>query len=99
MNKETGELMEYRHLIGNPKYRELWQNSYGNELARLAQGMPGRVKGTDKILFIHKKDVPAHCWRDITYGRIVVSYIPTKDDANSCSLSSRSEELRLQVLL
>ena len=26
LNKETGELMEYHHLIGNPKYRELWQN-------------------------------------------------------------------------
>ena len=24
LNKKTGELMEYRHLIGNPKYRELW---------------------------------------------------------------------------
>ena len=41
LNEETGELMEYRHLIGNPEYRELWQNSYGNELGRLAQGMPG----------------------------------------------------------
>ena len=55
LNKETGELMEYCHLILNPKYRELWQNSYKNELGRLAQGMPGRVKGTNTIFFIHKK--------------------------------------------
>ena len=43
-NEETGDLMEYCHLIGNPKYREMWQNSYRNELGRLAQGMPGRVE-------------------------------------------------------
>ena len=60
LNKETGELMEYRHLIGNSKYRKLWQNSYGNKLGRLAQGMSGRVEGTNTFFFIHKKDVPAH---------------------------------------
>ena len=87
LNEETGELMEYRHLIFNPKYSELWQNSYGNKLGRLAQGMPGRVEGTDIIFFVHKKDVPAHRWRDITYGRIVVSYIPTKDEPNRTRLT------------
>ena len=81
MNEETGELMEHRHLIGNPKYRKLWQRSYGDEVGHLAQGMPGRVEGTDTIFFIKKKDVPAHRWRDITYGRIVVSFRPAKDDA------------------
>ena len=30
LNEETGKLMEYRHLIGNPKYRKLWQRSYGD---------------------------------------------------------------------
>ena len=24
LNEDTGELMEYRHLIGDPKYREIW---------------------------------------------------------------------------
>ena len=69
--------MEYRHLIGNPKYRKLWQSSYGEKIGRLAQGMPGQVEGTNTIFFIKKKDVPAHHWRDITYGRIVVSFRPT----------------------
>ena len=59
LNEDTGELMEYHRLIRNPKYRELWTNSYGNELGRLAQEMPIRVKGTDTILFIHKNQVPA----------------------------------------
>ena len=55
LNEDTGELMEYRHLIRDPKYREMWGQAYGNELGRLAQGMEGRVKGTNKILFIPKK--------------------------------------------
>ena len=61
LNKETCELMEYCHLIGNPKYRELWQHSYGNEVGQLAQGMPGRVEGTDTIFFIHRKEVLTDC--------------------------------------
>ena len=59
LNEDTGELMEYRHLIGDPKYREIWGQSYGNELGRLAQGMEDCVKGTNNILFIAKEDLPA----------------------------------------
>jgi hypothetical protein len=44
---ENGELLKYRHLIANPKTRATWTHLYGNELGRLAQGMPGRAKGTD----------------------------------------------------
>ena len=54
LNEDTGELMEYRHLIGSPKYREIWGQAYGNELGRLAQGMKGRVKVTNTIFFISK---------------------------------------------
>jgi hypothetical protein len=32
LNDETGELMEYRHLVSNPKYRDTWKNAYGKEL-------------------------------------------------------------------
>ena len=55
LNKDIGELMEYRHLIGDPKYREIWEQYYGNELGRLAQGMEGHVKGINTILFICKR--------------------------------------------
>ena len=76
LNKDTGELMEYRHLTGNPKYREIWGQAYGNELDRLAQGVEGRVKGTNTIFFISKEDLPASRWKDVTYGHIVVNYRP-----------------------
>jgi hypothetical protein len=32
LNNETGELMEYRHLVSNPKYHNTWKNAYDKEL-------------------------------------------------------------------
>ena len=32
LNDETGELMEYQHLVSNPKYHDTWKNAYGKEL-------------------------------------------------------------------
>jgi hypothetical protein len=29
LNHDTGELMEYRHLIAEPKYRKIWKPAYG----------------------------------------------------------------------
>eukprot|EP00804_Cyclotella_cryptica_P006226 CCRYP_020767-RA/>CCRYP_020767-RA protein AED:0.16 eAED:0.16 QI:0/0/0/1/1/1/2/0/846 len=52
LDTDTGELLEYRHLIKNPKYCTIWKNAYGKELGRLAQGIPGTVKGTNTIVFI-----------------------------------------------
>ena len=80
LDEDTGELMEYRAVMRNPKYRPLYAKSYTKELGRLAQGVPGLVKGTDTIVFITKKDVPLERWRDVTYGRVVIDYRPEKSD-------------------
>ncbi len=58
LDGKTGELLEYRHLIARPKYKQAWGASFGNEIGRLAQGMPGRVKGTDTMFFVDKSRVP-----------------------------------------
>ena len=58
LDEDTGELMEYRRLMKNPKYRTLYRDSYAKELGRLAQGMPGLAEGTNTIFFIPKKEVP-----------------------------------------
>jgi hypothetical protein len=55
---KQGKLLEYRHLIANPKTRATWTHSYGNELGCLAQGMSGQTKGTDTIFFIPWHKVP-----------------------------------------
>ena len=74
LNEETGELMEYRHLVANPKYREIYKPAYGKELGRLTQGIPGIVQGTNTIVFIHKNEVPSDRWKDVTYGRICANF-------------------------
>ena len=76
LDKDTGELMEYRRLMKNPRYRTLYRDSYAKELGRLAQGMHGLAEGTNTIFFISKKEIPSDRWRDVAYGRIVVNYRP-----------------------
>ncbi len=63
-NDKTGELMEYHQLVSHPKYRHTWKNAYGKELGRLAQGLPGIVKGTNTIAFIQKQSVPQDRLKD-----------------------------------
>ena len=65
LDGETGELLEYRHLIKRPKYKDECGYSFGNEIGRLAQGMPGRNNGTNTIFFVDKCEVPADRWPDV----------------------------------
>ena len=69
------------------KVCELWGKSYGNGLGRLAQGMPGRVEGTNTIFFINKGDVLIAYWREVTYGRVVAKERPEKTDRNRTRLT------------
>ena len=71
LEKEAGELLEYRHLVKRPMYKKDWDIYFGNSIRRLAQGMPGRNKGTNTIFFINKSEVPDNRWKDIAYSRIV----------------------------
>jgi hypothetical protein len=80
LDEDTSKLMEYCAVMKNPKYFPLYATSYTKELGRLAQGVPGLVKGTDTIIFIPKHNVPHERWQDVTYGRIVVNYCPEKYD-------------------
>ena len=45
------------------------------------------MKDTDIIFYIEKINIPADCWKDVTYGRIVVSYRPEKSDPNRTRLT------------
>ena len=78
MDGETGKLLKYRQLMTRPQYKEVWGKSSGNEIGRLAQGIPGRVDGTDTIFFVEKQDVPCDRMKDITYGKFCVTANLTK---------------------
>jgi hypothetical protein len=77
---EGGELLEYKQLIANPKTRATWTHSYGNEIGRLAQGMSGHNTGTNKIIFIHKNQVPKERVKDVTYVLMTTLIRPEKID-------------------
>ena len=71
LDEDTSKLMEMIHIMKNPKCRELWGKLYGNKLGCLAQGIPGRVEGTDTIFFIDKQYIPTARWLDVTCGRVI----------------------------
>jgi hypothetical protein len=54
----NSELLEYWHLIAIPTTRATWTYLYGNEIRRLAQGMPGQNTGMNTIHFIPRDRVP-----------------------------------------
>jgi hypothetical protein len=58
LNKETGKLLNYCQLLVHPKYRKDWSVSSANEFGRLAQGVGGRITGTNTIFFIHESEIP-----------------------------------------
>ena len=88
LDKETGKTLEFRQLRNHPKYKEIWNTSYCNELGRLCQGVghgtarphQQRVKGTNTFRVIRYEDIPVHKQRDICHTRVVCKVLPSKDD-------------------
>ena len=71
LDDDTGDLLEYHHLIKHPKYRDTWSQSFGTEVRRLATA-------TETIFFINKNEIPTERRGDVTYGRIVCDYRESK---------------------
>jgi len=64
LDKKTGDLLEYRHLLNHPKYKDIWSKSFGMVIRRLATT-------TETIAFMNKEMIPQNRRKDITYGHIV----------------------------
>ena len=84
IDEATGNSLEFRHLIKLEKYRAIWMKSFANELGRLAQGIRD-IPGTDTIDFIPRSEVPSG--ETVTYGRIVCTYRPQKEEQNRTRLT------------
>jgi hypothetical protein len=61
LDDDTGNLLEYCHLIKHLKYKDTWSNSFKNEIRRLATT-------TETIFFINKTDIPQDRKGAKTYG-------------------------------
>ena len=80
-------MLEYRHLVKHPNHKKLWGGAFGKDVGRLAQGLPGIVKGTDTLNFIFKIEIPANRFKDVTYACIICNYRPEKKDPNRCRIT------------
>ena len=87
-DKDTGQMLDYKKLINHNKKetREWWQRSSANEFGKLMKGVGRnadgmqRVKGSDTLHFIHKKDIPKG--KKITYACSYYDICLQKDDIN-----------------
>jgi hypothetical protein len=70
---ETGNLLEYHHLMKDLKYKDVWTKSFGTEIRLL-------TKTTETIFFIRKEDIPNDRMGDETYTRIVSVFCDGKKD-------------------
>jgi hypothetical protein len=86
------KLLEYCHLIVNPKIRAVWAHSYGNKIGRLTQGMPGRNAGTDTNFFIRRDQVPHDRTKDVT-GLITLIRPEKIDEPNRTRLVARGDRV------
>ena len=77
---DTGKLLEYRQLLRDPKHTEIWTKAGANEFGRLAQGVGGRLNGTNTIFFVHKHKIPQDRLKDVTYIKFVASVCTEKND-------------------
>ena len=64
----------------DPKHAKVWSESLANEFGQLAQGVGGRVKGTNTIFFIQKDHIPIDRRKDVTYGSFVCELKPNKEE-------------------
>jgi hypothetical protein len=81
----TSAVMSYEKLITDPATKATWTRSAANEFGRLAQGVGGRITGTDTIKFISMNDVPKN--RTVTYARFVCDYRPQKTEPERTRLT------------
>ena len=79
MDAETRNILNYKQLMRYPKHKKRWSVSSAHEFGRLANGVGGRIKGTNKIKFICKREVPNDRQKDVTYDSFVCNVRPKKN--------------------
>ncbi len=90
INKETGAILEYWHLVKNPATKSVWETSFANKIECLFQGIQD-LKGTNTCFFLQKLQVPTN--KQPTYGRIVYIFCPQKKEQNCTHLTVGSNQI------
>ena len=83
MDEQTGQLLNYKQLMPDPKYNKNWSTSSANEFGRLANGFGSRINNpTNTIKFIRKKGIPGFRRKDVTYDSFVCNVCNGKSEKN-----------------
>jgi hypothetical protein len=77
--------MEYRGLISDEEASPIWDRAAANEFGRLAQGVGGRIEGSNTIYCIPRSAVPRD--KTVTCGRFVVDVRPNKEEVHRVHLA------------
>ena len=92
INEDTGASLEYRQLIQDEATFPIWNKAAANEFGRLAQGVGGRIEGSNTIFFIPRQAVPKG--KVVTYGRFVVDIRPNKPETHRVHLTMGGNLIR-----
>jgi hypothetical protein len=90
LDDETGDLLEYRHLMKHPKYKDIWTKSFGTEIHCLATT-------TETIFFVQKEDIPCVGRGNKTYARIVCTFCDGKKDKYRTRITMDGTLLTIQA--
>jgi hypothetical protein len=86
INKDTGAILEYRHLVKNPVTRPVWETSFSIKTGRLFWGIQ-ELKGTNTCFFIKKSQVPTNKQPTYRYSWIICNFCPQKKEQNCTRLT------------
>jgi hypothetical protein len=76
INQDTGVSLEYLHLIQDETTFPVWNKAAANEFGRLAQGVGGRIEGSNITFFIPSQAVPKE--KMLLMDGLWWTYVPTK---------------------
>jgi hypothetical protein len=77
----------------DPKHAKVWSESSANEFGQLAQGVGGRLTGTNTIFFIQKDHVPIDRRKDVTYVSFVCELKPNKEEKHCTQLIAEGDKI------
>ena len=90
LDKNPGQLLQYRQLHKRPKFAHIWNTSYANELGRLCQGIgkfskgprQKRVVGANTFRLNKFVDIPQDRRHEIFHFMVFCKIKPHKEDPN-----------------
>ena len=88
LDTDTVITMEYHQLRRHPKYKQIWETSYCNELGHICPGIgtgdngpkKQRVAGTETFKFISFEDIPQDFSNEVCHTKVVCEVLPHKED-------------------